>query len=83
MPQAPGHEVHVEDGRFTTAVCSCGWRGAGRRNRATARTEARDHALLYADGSELAATGTTLAADLDLTSSPAETALVVEEGAGT
>ena len=47
--------MRVEDGRFTTAVCSCGWHGAGRRNRATAREEARDHALLYADGSELAA----------------------------
>ena len=54
MPDAPGHEVRVEDGRFTTAVCSCGWQGAGRRNRATAREEARDHALLYADGSALA-----------------------------
>ena len=53
LADAPGHEVRVEDGRFTTAVCSCGWVGAGRRNRATAREEARDHALLYADGSEL------------------------------
>jgi len=55
LPDAPGHEVRVVDGRFTTAVCSCGWHGAGRRNRATAREEARDHALLYADGSELSA----------------------------
>jgi hypothetical protein len=54
-PPTPGHEVHIEDGRFATAVCSCGWQGAGRRNRATARTEARDHALLYADGSLLSA----------------------------
>jgi len=46
---APGHEVRIDDGRFTTAVCSCGWQGAARRNRATARAEARDHALLYAD----------------------------------
>jgi hypothetical protein len=53
LPGAPGHEVRIEDGRFTTAVCSCGWQGAGRRNRATARTEGRDHALLYADGTEL------------------------------
>jgi len=53
VPVAPGHEVHIEDGRFTTAVCSCGWQGAGRRNRATARSEARDHALLYADGTVL------------------------------
>jgi hypothetical protein len=50
---SPGHEVRVEDGRFTTAVCSCGWQGAARRNRATARSEARDHALLYADGTVL------------------------------
>ena len=55
MPEAPGHEVRVDDGRFTTAHCSCGWQSAGRRNRATARAEARDHALLYADGSVLSA----------------------------
>ena len=55
VPDAPGHEVHIEDGRFTMAVCSCGWQGAGRRNRATARAEARDHALLYVDGTELSA----------------------------
>jgi len=53
MPAAPGHEVRITDGRFTAAVCSCGWQGAGRRNRATAREEAHDHALLYADGSTL------------------------------
>jgi hypothetical protein len=55
VPEAPGHEVRVDDGRFTTAHCSCGWQSAGRRNRATARAEARDHALLYADGSVLSA----------------------------
>lgn len=55
MPAAPGHEVRIEDGRFTFAICSCGWQGAGRRNRATARSEARDHALLYADGTVLSA----------------------------
>ncbi|HET7902637.1 MAG TPA: hypothetical protein VFL59_15750 [Candidatus Nanopelagicales bacterium] len=42
------HEVRVVDGRFMHAECSCGWRSAGRRNRATARAEARDHALLHA-----------------------------------
>ena len=47
------HEVRVVDGRFSHAECSCGWRSAGRRLRATARTEARDHALLYA-GTEAA-----------------------------
>jgi hypothetical protein len=44
------HEIVVVDGRFAAAHCSCGWRSAGRRNRATVRAEARDHALLYADG---------------------------------
>ena len=44
------HEVIVVDGRFAAAHCSCGWRSAGRRSRATVRAEARDHALLYADG---------------------------------
>ena len=44
------HEVVVVDGRFTAARCSCGWRSAGRRSRATVRAEARDHSLLYADG---------------------------------
>jgi hypothetical protein len=62
VPEAPGHEVRLDDGRFTTAHCSCGWQSAGRRNRATARAEARDHALLYADGSVLSA-GSTPSAD--------------------
>jgi hypothetical protein len=83
MPQAPGHEVHVEDGRFTTAVCSCGWRGAGRRNRATARTEARDHALLYADGSQLADTSPPVGSDVDLTEHSVDADLSVEDRAGT
>jgi hypothetical protein len=43
------HEITILDGRFMHAACTCGWRSAGRRSRATARTEARDHALLYAD----------------------------------
>jgi hypothetical protein len=47
---AAQHEVRIVDGRFAHAVCTCGWRGAGRRNRGAARSEARDHALLYADG---------------------------------
>jgi hypothetical protein len=49
------HEVSVIDGRFTIARCSCGWHSAGRRLRATVRAEARDHALLYADGRVLSA----------------------------
>ena len=45
----PAHEVRVVDGRFTAAVCSCGWTGGSHRNRSRARQEARDHALLYVD----------------------------------
>ena len=48
------HEVTIHDGRFVSAECSCGGRSAARRHRATVRHEARDHALLYADGSALA-----------------------------
>ncbi|CAB4956777.1 unannotated protein [freshwater metagenome] len=44
------HQVTVVEGRFSHASCSCGWQGAARRARTTARTEAHDHALLYADG---------------------------------
>ena len=50
-----GHEIIVVDGRFAAAHCSCGWRSAGRRSRATVRGEARDHSLLYADGRTAAA----------------------------
>ena len=48
------HQVHVVDGRFMHAECSCGWRTAGRRNRATVRAEARYHALLHAGTSDQA-----------------------------
>jgi hypothetical protein len=51
VPSHPGsltHEVTLVDGRFMHAECSCGWRTAGRRNRATVRAEARDHALPHA-----------------------------------
>jgi hypothetical protein len=44
----PVHQVHIEDGRFCHAVCTCGWRTAGKRDRRSIRAEARDHALLYA-----------------------------------
>lgn len=44
----PAHEVHIEDGRFSHAVCTCGWRTAAKRDRRSIRAEARDHALLYA-----------------------------------
>ncbi|MBI1378340.1 MAG: hypothetical protein GC157_12780 [Frankiales bacterium] len=49
-PGPVAHEVTVTDGRFTRASCTCGWVGTARRHRSTARAEARDHALLYADG---------------------------------
>jgi len=75
MPAAPGHEVRITDGRFTAAVCSCGWQGAGRRNRATAREEGRDHALLYADGRALST-------ELDVDpADPAESAVRPEDRA--
>ena len=44
----PAHEVHIEDGRFAHAACTCGWRTAAKRDRRSVRDEARDHALLYA-----------------------------------
>ena len=50
VAHTPQHEVTLADGRFTIATCSCGWSGSARRHRAAARVEARDHALLYADG---------------------------------
>ena len=49
-PRVTSHQVRVVDGRFCSAECTCGWRSAGRRHRTTVRAEARDHALLYADG---------------------------------
>lgn len=54
VAHTPRHEVIIVDGRFTIATCSCGWSGSARRHRAAARVEARDHALLYADGRVLA-----------------------------
>jgi hypothetical protein len=50
------HEVRIEDGRFAHAVCSCGWRTAGRRDRRVVRAEARDHALLYAGAASITET---------------------------
>ena len=55
VPQHPGslsHEVRLVDGRFMHAECSCGWRTAGRRSRATVPAEARDHPLLHAGTSQ-------------------------------
>ena len=69
LPQdgpAPAHEVTLVDGRFMHAECSCGWRTAGRRDRRRARAEARDHALLYADGAQAAVALPVQRDDVDL-----------------
>ncbi|MFJ6572409.1 hypothetical protein ACIQNU_33880 [Streptomyces sp. NPDC091292] len=34
----------VEKGRFTSARCTCGWRGPARRARSKARSDAAEHA---------------------------------------
>nr|WP_307841080.1 hypothetical protein [Streptomyces sp. GESEQ-4] len=34
----------VDQGKFCTARCSCGWRGPARRARSMARTDAEGHA---------------------------------------
>jgi hypothetical protein len=42
------HEVRVADqGSFTVARCTCGWRSYARRSRNLARSEGREHAILY------------------------------------
>jgi len=42
------HDVSVADeGSFTVARCSCGWRSYARRSRQRARSEGADHGLLY------------------------------------
>lgn len=42
------HEVHLERrAAFLIPSCSCGWVGTARQRVASAREEARDHALLY------------------------------------
>ena len=48
---APEHQVSIaRNGRFMLPACSCGWIGTARLTETAAREEARDHALLYADG---------------------------------
>jgi hypothetical protein len=53
-PAEPGpgaeHRVRIEErGPFTVAVCrGCGWESFARRSRRLARSEGRDHELLYA-----------------------------------
>ncbi|MER6689575.1 hypothetical protein [Streptomyces minutiscleroticus] len=43
-PVSSGHRTTtVEQGRFCTARCSCGWRGPARRARSLARTDAERH----------------------------------------
>ena len=42
------HDVTVADeGSFTVARCTCGWRSYARRSRQRARAEGADHTLLY------------------------------------
>jgi hypothetical protein len=43
------HKVRLEERHaFTVAVCDgCGWESFARRSRPLARTEGRDHTLLY------------------------------------
>ncbi|HTY72484.1 MAG TPA: hypothetical protein VMI11_08675 [Actinomycetes bacterium] len=49
MTPAGGHVLSVNDeGSFTVARCTCGWRSFARRSRGVARREAEDHRLLYA-----------------------------------
>ena len=44
----PVHEVTLQwRGTFLVSLCSCGWVGSARQRVASAREEARDHALLY------------------------------------
>jgi hypothetical protein len=44
----PDHEVEVADqGSFTVARCSCGWRSYARRSRSLARSEGQDHLTLH------------------------------------
>lgn len=44
----PAHEVTLEwRAAFLVPICSCGWVGSARQRVASAREEARDHALLY------------------------------------
>ena len=51
-PDKPiSHEIRVDArGRFLLPACTCGWIGTARLTTASAREEARDHALLYASG---------------------------------
>ncbi len=45
---APVHLTEVTDeGQFSVARCSCGWRSYARRSRPRARSEAKDHLILH------------------------------------
>jgi hypothetical protein len=45
---SPVHEVSIDRrAAFLVPICSCGWVGTARQKVASAREEARDHALLY------------------------------------
>lgn len=48
-PEVVEHRTSVVDqGAFTVAECSCGWRSYARRSRPLARREAHDHEVLHA-----------------------------------
>ncbi|MFF0364185.1 hypothetical protein [Streptomyces sp. NA02536] len=44
-PVLPGDHTTttIEQGRFCTARCTCGWRGPARRARSQARKDAQNH----------------------------------------
>ncbi|MEU5686766.1 hypothetical protein [Streptomyces venezuelae] len=42
-PTTAHRTTTVENGRFTAAHCTCGWRGPARRARSKARTDATEH----------------------------------------
>ena len=44
----PDHQVTLEKrGAFVVPMCTCGWIGTARQRVSSARSEARDHAVLY------------------------------------
>lgn len=63
----PDHQVTLEKrGAFVVPMCTCGWVGTARQKVATARSEARDHAVLFvsSDISSLAWEGLSVFSEL-------------------
>ena len=46
-PPSPTTSRVADEGSFTVARCTCGWRSYARRSRQRARSEGADHTLLY------------------------------------